>query len=566
MTAGYLRDKPEPEYWLGQIRQAVEFRRKRAYESSWAAWRGYYRGQWARDVLPVNIFFKMMRTMVPRVYFRNPTVTISPRRSQIGRADFALMAQVLERIDNALIDRMRLKKTMKKSIQDAFLFGTGIIKGGYGAQFDPAPSMITGTDTGQGMRNERVEYNSNIMPDTPWYLRVKTSNFLVPVNTEDWASARWAADIVKRHIDDVRADPRLKHVKNLNPGTMASYGDSNEKPLEGIVDMVEIHDKKYKKVFVMAPFASDKILYFDDDDLQNDNRLPYFPIQFNEDDQFFWAVPDAKILEPQQLELNENRTLLQKHRRQALMKWKMKQGTLDPDEATKLVNGREVGGAVILAKEADINDLQQMQASQIPNALIEMNTLVEKDVQEILGLGVNQMGEYAPTSADRSATEAQIVNQATQIRTDERRDTVADVLSEMVEHMNHVVVSRWDTQQVVDIVGPAGEQVWVAFKGTDLKNLDYDVKVDPDSAVPETRQTRIQKAQLLYQATAQNPLVDFEKVTRNFLYSLGGAEYVDFLKQGGPPQLAPGTPGSSPQNPADMAQAIATLASRRRAG
>lgn len=571
MTEGYIRDKADASWWLQNIRQGIEHRNKVAMQQNWAEWRNFYRNNFSFGTHPHNVFFKMIRSMVPRIYFRNPSVSITPRKGQQGAIDYAILSQLLERLDNTLLDRIRLKHSMKRAIQDGIMFGTGVLKLGYGGEFTPTPPPVGSTEAPTSERGYRYEYHDFIQPDMPWVLRCRTQNFVTPAGCEDWPSARWCAMITRRHVDDVRDDPRLKNVADIKEGVTTIPGMSGQMPMSGMVDLYEIRDKKTKRVIVIAPYSNtSKILLEEDDDLQMNGRLPYFPIIFNADDEWMWGLPDAHVMRAHQLERNQIATMIRAHRRISIVKMLMKRGALSPDNMAKL-NSDEVNAVVELDEDRNISDVKTMEAADIPAGLLKAAALEDQAVQEILGLGVNQFGEYAPGSSDRSATEANIVNQSAMIRTDERRDVCADVIVELVEQMNHLILNRWsDQEQIVDILGPEGAQLWVSFKPIELRSLDYDVKVDPDSSTPETREYRQQKAAMLFKTFYQDPMIDQIKLHKHVLGEVGGPALVDLLAQqqpSGPPGLgAPGTPGSSPGQPIPAQQLITQAAARQRGG
>ena len=139
MSNGYIKGKPDVTFWIQQINAGIAYRKKVAHEDSWSRWRKYYRGEWNSQILPTNLFFKTLRTIVPRVYFRNPSVSIQPAKP--GPEQWAF-AQLQERIDNKMIRKMKVKKQIKTMVQDAFLKGTAVGKLGFGAQFTPTPSSI----------------------------------------------------------------------------------------------------------------------------------------------------------------------------------------------------------------------------------------------------------------------------------------------------------------------------------------------------------------------------------------------------------------------------------------
>lgn len=573
---------PDPQWWLEELRKGIEDRNKKAHVMKWEKWRRWYRGLYNANELPYNVYFKLLRTMIPRVYFRNPSASITPRKRQQGQVDYWVFAQIMEQIDNALYDRMRLKEAMKMSIQDAFMFGTGVPKLGYGGQFNARPDPVGATEAPPDKKHkeQQIEYNSYILPDTPWIMRVPTRRFIVPAFALDWASCRWVAHEERRHIDDVQNDPRFKHVSDLQPGVLTQPGDVDLNKMADQVSLIEIRDKKSGGVFVIAPTQKDKVLYYEEDTLQYDRRLPFFPVQFNPDDDTFWAVPDAQILEPHQIEMNEIRRVCRMHRRISLIKFIIRQGQLTPDSLTKLLSPNEVGAAIEVVKDAPslADAIKEMQAGDLPAGLLKMDQMEEQLIQELLGLGVNQFGEYAPGSADRSATEAMIVNQAVQIRTDERRDICADRIVDITEHMNYVLLNQWDGEQVVAIAGPEGQRIWVAFKMTDIKSLEYDVKVDPDSAVPETRAVRRQNAMGFYQLFMNDPMFDPYKLRQRTVSEMTGPWNLDLMKSqeqlqqqamaasqaaGNQPLGQPGQPGSSPSQPIGAQQVIQHLNQRR---
>ena len=133
---GYINGSPDVGWWREQITAGIAFRKQMTHEPRWPIWRNYYRGNWRTGVMPKPLFFTMIRTVVPRIYFRNPSVSVVATKP--GPLNMA-GARVLERIDNKLIRSMRFKKQMKRMVQHAFMFGTGVGKLGFGAQYSPTP-------------------------------------------------------------------------------------------------------------------------------------------------------------------------------------------------------------------------------------------------------------------------------------------------------------------------------------------------------------------------------------------------------------------------------------------
>lgn len=541
-------------WWDGQIKKGIDFRRKYAQEDQWPMWRRWYRGQWSAGTLPSNIYFKIARTFIPRVYYRNPSVSIMP--SKPG-TDQMVITKLIERMDNKLLDVMKLKQSMKRAVLHGFMFGTGGLQLGYGGQFTPTPEDL-GTEApeyGSVRRRKRVEYNSLVHPNRPWVLPRHPGTTVLPDGCGSIEEARWVCFEDYRDVEDVKRDKRLQNTDNLGTGVgnskMLAAKANNPKANQGKVLLREVRDKKTGTVFVYAPFAEakkgdprSKVLFEGEDDLQRNGRFPFYPLVFNLDDEAFWGVPLSKIIEPIQIEKNETRTMMMRHRRVSIAKMLYEQGAINPDELSKLLSGEPL----LALQVKNIDGVRPLDPPQFPAALPEEDALMDREAQELMGLGVNQFGEYAPGSADRSATEAQIVNQATQIRIDEHRDACADLLVDLVIDMNDVVFYEWTADMVLDIVGPAGVPLWIKFQPELLRSADYDLHVDPDTSLPMTKQMREQKAMAIFAQLKPNPLINPIELTRFLLNELYGV-YADSLMLN--PMM-----NTSQENPMSINQAV----------
>lgn len=539
---GYIRSRPDTGWWEEQIKAGIEFRKKFAYEQQWAKWRDFYRGNWQPGVMPVNLFYTFMRTTVPRIYFRDPTVSISPGKPGLESMAFA---RLLERIDNKMLRRMRFKQEMKRVVQDAFLLGTGIPKMGFGGFY--SPTILDEADEPlAGGRN--VEHFKNTEPFMPWVARTNPGNFVVPAGTELFGHSRWTAERIIRPLNDLQNDPRFKNTRGLKSFMddkidMLAMG-SVQRPIK-LVRLWEIRDKATNQVFVFSPDhrGDDKLLFNEPDRfLSSYGGFNYFPLIFNEDDEAFWGLPDAKILEPYQLEINEIKTQIMKHRRMSLIKLLAKKKGILEEEAAKMVS-EDVAAVVWIEGQASIkNTVDQFQVSAIPTELFIAAEAVVQDVRETVGFSRNQFGEFNSRSGDTTATEANIVRQATEIRVDERRDAVADIVVDFVEMMHGVLFDNWGQEQIIETVGPGGVPIWVRVGSELLQRARFTVKVDPDSSIPETRALREQRAVQLFQLLAANPLVDPVKLTQYLLHEMRGPQFDDMMK------MLPGA-GVTPDRP-----------------
>ena len=547
MAEGYIEKgtRPNVSWWLDQVKAGEAFRKKYALEEKWSTWRDYARGQWRKGIMPVNIYFMMMRTLIPRIYFRNPSVSVIPAMPGFENIAFA---KTLQRVDNKMIDQMKLKREMKRCIRDAIMFGTGVPKIGFGAQFTPTPNFGA-TEEPIAKQGTRFEYRDNVFKDMPWVARVHPKDFIVPSGLEVFEDARWVGHRVRRAVDDVRNDPRLENRSEIRSSKVS---DIIRPPIEGfarqpveMVDLYEIRDKKRAKVMVINPYARDKarLMYFGDDEFLINGAFPLFPIQFNDDDEVFWATPDSQIIEPQQLEINEIRTQSMKHRRLTLMKLLYKKGSISEEELEKMLS-EDVMAAVAI--DGELSDVKSSEAATIPQELLLEEEKIMSDVRELLGLGRNQFAEYGKSRTGKgnppTAFEASVVKMASELRVDEKRDILADTLVAIVEAIHVIIFNHWSTEQVVDVVGPGGVPIWVKYTGDMLKGGQYNVKVDPDSSLPETKEIRMEKAVQTYSLLKSNPLIDPMRLTQYLLSELHGVQFDDMIRMLPPPSQGPNGP------------------------
>ena len=545
---GYLNKnagKPDISWWNLQIRRGLAFRKESAFEDKWDTWRRYYRNEFKPGVLPSNIFFKMIRTIVPRIYFRNPSISVISTKPGMENLIFA---KLVERVDNKILKQMKIKNQLKRQIQEAFMFGTGVGKLGFGSQFHSSPEGVGITEAPIYRDDqERVEYNFDVMPNMPWYSKWPVAGYVLPANTAYREQARWECFITRRPVADVKIDTRFKNTKDiramkqnfeLGQQTLVSARE----PIE-MIDLFEIRDKKTGMVFIISPQVTDKPLAVEEDAFMRSGIQPGKVIIFNEDDQRVWGLPDSQILEPQQREINEIRTVTMYHRRLSVMKMLVRRGAILKEEVEKLLNEDIL--AVVWTEEDPDMAVKLIQAADIPQALLQSEIGVMNDVRENMGFSRNEFGEFQGGRESPTATETQIVKASSDIRIDERRDMVADVLVEIVDDVNTMIFQHWTKEQVVEVSGPAGVPIWVKFRPTMLRRGKYEIKVDPDQSIPQTKELREQKALLMYDRLKMNPIIDPIKLTEYLLHELHGVAFDDMMRgipQGAGTQENPATP------------------------
>jgi hypothetical protein len=130
--------------------------------------------------------------------------------------------------------------------------------------------------------------------------------------------------------------------------------------------------------------------------------------------------------------------------------------------------------------------------THIPSDFFRIDDTIDKDIREVIGFSRNQAGEFDVPR--RTATEANIVQGASQLRVDERRDLVADLIGEVFQDkINPLIYQNWTERRVIEVTELGG---WVTYTG-DMIRGDYSLSVVPDSVLPLNKS---QEQQLAVQA------------------------------------------------------------------
>lgn len=518
--------------WMTKIEQADQFIDRYTTRKRWKDYKAYYRGDWNAEVLPVNMIFAVGRAMVPNAYFRDPKVCINATRPE-----YVWHARVVEAIDNWLTKELQLKETLKMACLDAYWAGTAIIKLGYDSEFGYNPRQALDQNNATATEfsrttGERIEYRENVKAGMPWALVCNPEDIIVPAGYRTPSSLPWICHRILRPLEDVKQDQKYKNTADLSGTRIVNLTRGGRKPFDQDKDetlyaeLFEVRDVRTKSIYV---FCEGHTLLSDIDALQIDG-LPYEFITFNPDPELFWGIPDVKMIEQQQLELNEIKTQEQKHRRIALVKFLYKAGTLTKDQLTLLLSG-EVGPAVAVNGDNIATDITMMQP-HVPPEFGILEKRIDENIRRTVGSSANQQGDFSGYHG-KTAAESMIVNQANELRVNERKDILGDCLANIVRKWNQMIFSFWDTEKVIAICGPKGQQYWVEYTGDQLTG-EYFISIDPESGMPMTRMQRGQYMEQLLKTFNGDPMIDQIKLRMMVLreFEIVNPEASSLLLQG----------------------------------
>jgi hypothetical protein len=567
------------QWWKDAILNGLKFQLKYAKSSTWASYKAYYRHEFPSGVLPVNMVFSVLRQTIPQVYFKNPNVVITATKPGL---EYELHARLTEDIDNWLLRELNVKYQIKKMITDAFLCGIGNGFIGYDSLYGYDPQKTIGRTgiaslTQFDKSGNKIEYQNNVNSGMPWFLRARPEDVVYPWGCEGADSAEWVALRVFRPLNDIKADPKYKNTADLTGsytqrrttpagGTRDEWNDGDLKDHEW-VELWQIRDSKTKKILALT-MDHDEFLRDDEDVLQIEG-LPIETLAFNPDPDYVYGIPDARIIEPQMLELNEIRTQAMKHRRIDILKFLYKKNAIRAEELEKLLSEKVQAGVEVEADASISESILPLNpgASGILADLERAGEIVRGDVREMVGFSRSTVGEYQGKT-HISAKETDVVAWANQIRIDERRDIVADMLTNVVRKINQIIFTHWTQPMIRSVIGPDGARYWIQFSPADIR-AEYNLKVDPTNALPVDQRTRRQDAIEMVNAWSnmnmglvKNGVPAPAELQRAFFNQFDGVNVDRLIAQMSPAQSGPGMNPDQPVPPQVAAQMMSKATGR----
>lgn len=499
--------------WTSKIDQGLEYRTKFSSYNDWPSYRDYYRGNWGPNVKrPCNRIYSNIKALIPQVYFRTPSVVVTPLREEYSQT-----SRIVEAVDNWLIRELALKYTIKRTIPDTSICGTGVIKLGYDSEFGYIPQQAVLSDGETMTQVDRkgkgqIEYNVNIKPGMPWAVRVRPDDLVTPYGYDSIESFPWICHMIIRPLKDIQGDQKYRNTENLKGGYVPDTSHPLIKARRAMMTnwkdddyclIYEIRDAVTKRVYAIC---EDEVLLDVKDELQIEG-LPFEIMCFNEDTDYFWGISDVKMILPQIEELNEIGNQSSAQRAFSLLKFLYQKGTIKQEQLDKLLSNdsSDAGCGIEIESESLPASVLPLQPHSLLNDISQDRAEVESQIRETFGFSRNQVGEFFPKTS-KTATEAQIVQSAAQTRVDERRDHVADVVERIIRKWNQYIFKFWTSNRAIQIVGPEGSE-WVSFTGEQLAG-EYNIRIDVESGLPMSKGMKFQTARELYGMLRQDPFID----------------------------------------------------------
>jgi len=211
-----------------------------------------------------------------------------------------------------------------------------------------------------------------------------------------------------------------------------------------------------------------------------------------------WGISSVKIMEPQQLELNDARTMGAKYRRRDFTKI-LVSDALNDKQVQAINDASEPLAAVRVPKP--ISENAMVVTTSMPRDIPDAAEIADNDMRFQIAFSRNQAGEVS--TGRRTAREIEIAREASEIRNDERRDAATELYGDLISACMQISFKFMSAEMVRRITG----QVW---HSRDEKDLPYDLglEINPEDARPISTMIKRADAVELYNALLQSPVIN----------------------------------------------------------
>jgi hypothetical protein len=551
-----------------EVRRSKRWRSQEGYDNEWKRYIDLYKGKQYdsesnTDQLMVNLVFSTINVMAPAVAVNNPRFVVNARQP-----DKAPHSVITEEVLNYMWRTHRYQDEFRLAVLDWLVAGHGWVKCGYKFTKPPEEKKADPKDVGDpdegasfGIDDREdvdgnVESEMYVYDDRPFLERVSIFDMFVDPDARHPKEMCWIAQRVWRPIQDVQVDERYlpaarKKVSAKSwsrwssaEGDADARDDRPDKGPKSFCEIIEFYDIKRRQV---STFCLDSDTTGDESGfLIKPKPMPYamgqpFEMLRNyEVSDNFYTLGDVCQIESLQLELNQTRTQMMNHRKRFQRKWIYDRDAFDRDGVAALQS--DIDNTMIPAMSDNLSaSIIPLPAVITPTEFYDQSGMITNDIDRISGVSDYQRGS-AQTTVKRTATEAAMIQDAANARSQDRLAKIESTLARLGERIIGLMQQYMTGEQVARIVTMPG-RTWVNYDKDYIQGeFDYDVAAGSTEPMNET----FRRQSALQLVDASMPFLEMGVANPQTLYmhilekGFGVKDAGPFLMQQGAPPEAPG--------------------------
>ena len=478
--------------WMKRIRRSLKFRDQVRDDQNWKRIHDEYKGKYrvnsgGVNSPPINLVYGYVETAIPRIYFRDPHMTVNPKG-----ANSVMGARIMELSVGYIFRELNLKLQVLRVLKDAFLVGHGWLKFGYigtmGQSEGEAPD-----DASEYIRDEEIFVA---------YVPYEDVAFDVSLSQDPPHDCRWLAHRVIRPLAEVKGDPKYTNTGRLrgNVSVRDSRGEKVDDTLKDsdldLFEFWEVHDKDTNKIYVVCD-GTDKYLR-ETDNVYEMKGFPFSMLKFNSVPGEPYPLSDVYVIEAQILERVKLRAAQINHIKRWSRQLSIEKGSMEKEEMEKFAQG--VDGAITQRARGSAPPTP-IQYADIQKESFQIDSLIQQDIDAVIGQNETERGGTAKTDTN-TKFELQSQQAGTSVRQSSRQDTLEDFLEEVTMKVISLIKQFQTTPRYVRITGMEPAQIAEAFPGLQMdetgiyftkENIqgEYDCEAKAGSTLPLNRENKV---------------------------------------------------------------------------
>ena len=482
-------EKDEVEAWLRTIEATVKWRDGLGQRAGWKRFINEFKNNWdflqasvSIPIVPINLVFAYVKTELARLYFKDPWITVNPKRHEdIGAS------QIAEQIINYTWIDLKLKAQIKHAILETLLVGHSWIKVGYVAEFGtvesqpkeepkrgpgrPSLKKFKEVETSEYVRSENV-----FAYHVPWNDIIFDPSATFPCTS----NARWMAQKVVKPYRAVVQSGIYENTDQLKPNTWIedpnvlydtpdSIKESFGKDVKSVV-LWEIYDLDHQVITTVSPGCKKKLREIPLPEYLN-GGFPFVQFAFNPVPGDVYPLSDIAPHEGQIIELIKLVSIELNHLKRWNRQMIVDEGTFTKDEAAKFKDA--IDGAIITAQGGNAQGKIFIPPyAPVQGDIYGVFQQVFQLWQMISGQTATDQGGQARTQT-RTLGELRLSLQGSKARPEEKVDVLEDAIAEVARKLVSIMQKKYDLPKVARIVGPRAVQEKV------IKNLPQRPSAQP---------------------------------------------------------------------------------------
>jgi hypothetical protein len=482
-------EKEEVESWLRTIENTVRWRDSIGDKMGWKRFINEFKNKWdflqasvSIPIVPINLVFAYVKTEIARLYFKDPWITVNPKRHEdIGAA------QIGEQVINYMWTDLKLKSQIKQVILEALLVGHSWIKVGYAAEFgtvesQPKEEPKRGPGRPPIKKYKEVETNEYIKSESVFAYHVPYKDIIFdPSATYPCThNARWMAHKVVKPYRAVVQSGIYEHTDELKPSvyiddpnvvfdTPDSLQESFGKNVRAVA-MWEIYDLDHQVITTVSAGCKFKLREIPLPDYLN-GGFPFIQFAFNPVPGDVYPLSDIAPHEGQIIELIKLVSIELNHLKRWNRQMIIPAGLFTADEKAKFKDAND--GALIESQDQNVKDkIFVPPYAPVQSDIYGVFNQIFQLWQMISGQTSTDQGGQAKTQT-RTLGELRMALQGSRARPEEKVDVLEDSIAEVARKIMVIIQKKYDLPKLARIVGPKSIQEKV------LKNLQNRPSAQP---------------------------------------------------------------------------------------